>query len=100
MKGDAVGGRAADDKAEAPKLSKGFETLVQKEAAPVPQKKILLPGWFFYTADLLLLAFTVAIIFNAPKPLGWSDWLFCIITTGVAGLFGIIGVLVSANQGG
>ena len=100
MKGDAVGGKPPDQPGEAPRLGKGFKTLVNQEPAPTRKKELLLPPWFFFAADVLLLGFTVAILFNAPKPISWDDWLFCTITTSVAGLFGVIGVLLSAHQSG
>ena len=102
MKGDAAGKPAAPGDG-LPKLSKGFQTLTRPEAVQppaLPAKKTLLPPWFFFSADLLLLAFTVAIVFNAPKPLAWEDWVFCIITTGVAGVFGLIGLMISMQQRG
>lgn len=101
MKGETVGGKPPADAEHPAKLGKGFATLVKEEPTPAPApKRPLLPPWFFFAADILLLGFTVAILLHAPKPLRWEDWLFCTITTGVAGFFGILGVILSAHQRG
>lgn len=98
MKGDAVR-RPGTTPGEPPQLSKGLQTLARTESSSLPaSRKSILPPWFFFAADLLLLAFTVALLLNAPSPIPWQHWLYCFISTTAAGLFGILGVLVSANE--
>jgi hypothetical protein len=79
-----------------PTFGRGMESLIRPEetATPAaPPKRPLLPHWFFFGADLLLLAFTVAITFDAPKPLDVGTILFCALSITIGAALAIIGVL-------
>jgi hypothetical protein len=94
MNGDRVAGAAP----AAPPVGRGLNTLISSgDAPPAPQTapahKVLLPPWFFFSADLLLLAYAVAICFDAPKPLDLGSILFCAAAIGLGGILAVIGVL-------
>lgn len=65
------------------------------KAAGEGDAKVLLPAWFFFSADILLLAFCVAVCFDAPKPLDLGHVLFCAASVGLGALLSIVGVLKS-----
>lgn len=85
---------------ENPEPGRGFKTLVT-QPAPMPAAKAkpgtLVPSWFFFTADLMLLAFTVVVLLDSPFPLHFGEMVFCMASTAVAALFGILGVRASAR---
>jgi hypothetical protein len=69
-----------------------------QHGAPAPakaQRKEILPAWFFFAADILLLAFCVAITFDAPKPLGAGLVLFCSATIAFGAVLGVAGAIKS-----
>lgn len=103
------------------KFGRGFGTLVNsgKEAGketppaspPLPasalpanadkipdqtRRRELLPAWFFFCADILILIFVTCVMTNLPKPLGKTDLLFCAFAVGFACLMGLCGVLKNA----
>lgn len=126
MNGDEVAGRAAgNDKVAArqepapvPQAGRGLNTLLAAgpaadeakpktlsrsitKAAPAPlpaaAPKVLLPAWFFFCADILLLAYCVAICFDAPKPLDAGHVVFCAVSVALGAILGIAGVLRSGD---
>jgi hypothetical protein len=95
MNGDRVAGRPPS-KPSVAGLDRGLSTLLAAKATEQPvneQKKVLLPTWFFFAADILLLALTVAICFEAPRPLDAGTVLFCGVSVGLGAILGISGVL-------
>lgn len=102
MNGDRVAAPAAP--AAGKEIGRGLNTLLSAKeppaaidpaAAPAASAppKALLPTWFFFAADLLLLAYAVAICFDAPKPMDLGAILFCAVSVGTGALLGIAGVL-------
>ena len=91
LNGDHVAGQ---EPKSAP-MGRGLTKLVVNPPPPVPAEEIkpLLPAWFFFAADLLLLAFTVAITFDAPKPMDFGTIAFCAAAITVGATLGIAGVL-------
>jgi hypothetical protein len=68
--------------------------------ANASRRKYLLPAWFFFAADLLLLAYTVAIFFdasNAAAPFDSGTIIFCVLSITLGALLGIAGVLRAAE---
>ena len=82
-------------------LGRGMQTLVQPEVPePVethPPKPPLIPVWFYFAADLLLLAYAVAITFDAPRPFDLGTILFCAISITVGAVLAICGLLQATN---
>ena len=108
MHGDQVAGKGAIP--ETPPrpnsaFGRGMETLIRPDAtpavtasdpdhAPVPQRT-LLPAWFYFAADLLLLAYTVAITLDAARPFDFGTVLFCAVSVTVGALLATVGVYQS-----
>jgi hypothetical protein len=102
MNGDVVAGerRGAAPKSE-PLFGRGLSTLVSTQAPPFEQAKErpkhLLPPWFFFAADILLLAYSVTICFDAPNPLTPIHVLFCGISITLGAALAIVGVFRAAE---
>ena len=94
MNGDQVAGTAPPGADMGRGLSNLIAAQESREAAP---PKALLPTWFFFAADLLLLAFAVAVAFDAPKPLDPATLLFCGASVILGALLGVAGVLREAH---
>lgn len=79
-------------------FGRGLSTLVT--AAPLLKEErktaVLLPAWFFFAADVLLLAFTASICSDAAWDFGTIA--FCFISVSLALLLGLAGVLRSASH--
>jgi hypothetical protein len=75
--------------------AKPWQRSASAAAPSTAARKELLPAWFFFAVDILLLAFCVAITFDAPKPLDTGHVLFCSITIGLGTVLGVAGVLKS-----
>ena len=107
MNGDQVAGKSTVVNAAASTttttssdvaLGRGLTTLVSPhrgdastEGSQRPRRQ-LLPPWFFFSADILLLAFVVAIAFAAPRPFDLGTIVFCAVSVGVGALLAILGV--------
>src|SRR5688500_19405881 len=98
MHGDQVAGKKPDDASAKPELGRGMQKLVQRELADepanVPAAPKLIPPWFYFAADLLLLAFTVGVAFDA-RPFDAGTTLFCVVTVTLGAVLAIIGVFQS-----
>jgi len=82
-------------------FGRGLDALVSASAAeptPSPTNRILLPAWFFFAADILLLAFTVALCFNAERPLQPGEIVFALAASTVGALLAIAGVLKARHH--
>ena len=105
MGGDQVGGkdRTAVPGAEpGANLGRGLKTLIQADASvPASEStapRSLLPPWFYFAADLLLLAFTVAIALDASRPFEPGTVLFCLVSISVGALLAMVGVMQAAKR--
>jgi len=104
MEGDAVAGNAPRrpdllrEKTGQPP-GRGFSTLVAPKPAAVarPAHRELLPAWFYFAADILLLAYSVAIIFRSPRPLDPGAIGFCAAAITLGAMLGVAGVLKSTS---
>ena len=80
-------------------LGRGLTTLVSAhrgnaEVEPGQKKRRqLLPDWFFFSADILLLAYVVAITFQAPRPFDLGTILFCAVSIALGCLLAVVGVI-------
>src|SRR5262245_57547605 len=86
----------AGEKVTAVDFGRGMSTLVcppAVENAEVAAPRMLLPPWFFFAADALLLAYTVAICLDAGGPLETGEILFAFVSTTLGALLAIMGVL-------
>ena len=97
MSGDKVAG--TDDlpttaEIVRPAFGRGVNTLMQgsPEAADPPAQKPLLPAWFYYGADLLLLFLSVAVAFSSEKPLSTGPIIFCAICILIGIILALLGL--------
>ena len=105
MKGDQVAGKARSPESvpePTPNFGRGLKTLIkpdQRALEPeISPKRSLLPVWFYFAADLLLLAYTVAIAFDASRPFDVGTIVFCVVSVAFGALLAIAGVLQSSSQ--
>ena len=60
----------------------------------------LFPRWYFFAADLLLVALALVLIYKGPGPLNWKGKLFCTIAVALGGCLGLIAVCMKKRDGG
>jgi hypothetical protein len=92
MNGDRVAGHAPPSA----EIGRGLHALIAPKKPAVPETaatKVLLPTWYFFAADILLLGFSVAICFDAPKPMDVGTVVFCAASITIAAILGITGVM-------
>ena len=92
------GSTDAVEKVTAVDFGRGMNTLVSPpavEAQEAAASRVLLPPWFFFAADALLLAYTVAICLDAGGPMETGEILFALASTTLAAFLGIMGVMRS-----
>lgn len=113
MHGDQVAGKNGSSPEAPPPATtfgRGMKTLIQPEAAVeevegAPEsaaklEKTLLPSWFYFAADILLLAFTIAITLDAERPFDAGTVIFCVISVMVGAVLAVIGVVQVARERG
>ncbi|HEV8541713.1 MAG TPA: hypothetical protein VGR78_04925 [Verrucomicrobiae bacterium] len=108
MNGQEVAGKAAQDGLTRPEaqtikveFGRGLTTLVSAQpAAKEEPKKVLIPAWFFFAADILLLAFAVAVCFDGSQPFDLGTFAFAFVSVGCAAMLGLIGVFRAAANSG
>lgn len=100
LKGDRIVGAPTSSTVPVPRFGRGMETLIagKETEAEKPSKGALLPAWFFFTADLLLLGFAVALLFNAAKPLADADIVFAAVCVGFGCLLGLWGIVQASEE--
>ena len=105
MRGDQVAGkerRCGSIAEPGQTLGRGLNTLIQADAA-VPKTtdeiktRPLLPSWFYFAADLLLLAYTVAITLDADRPFDAGTILFCVVSVLSGAILSTIGVIQAST---
>jgi hypothetical protein len=103
MDGDQVAGKgriiSASAPASEPGLSRGLSTLISAHRSngdieqPETKRRQRLPAWFFFAADILLLAYVVAISMHAPRPFDFGTILFCAVSVALGCALAVAGVL-------
>jgi hypothetical protein len=101
MNGDQVAGKKQDIPGR-PEFGRGMQTLVRPDqaegSATPPSKAKLIPAWFYFAADLLLLVFVVAITFDATRPYDAAFISFCGVAITIGALLAIVGVFQSVSN--
>ena len=108
MRGEDVAGKNGASEVEAPPpkptFGRGLQTLISVAArGPEPvetpvKPPPLMPTWFYFAADVLLLAYTVAIAFDAVRPFDAGTIIFCGTSITLGAVLASMGVLQSLNQ--
>jgi len=65
---------------------------VEAQIFEVAAKKPLIPPWYFFAADLLLIAFALVVFYKSRSPLSGTAAFLCITSIVLAGILGAIGV--------
>jgi hypothetical protein len=89
------------DKVTPVDFGRGLNTLVTASAKEKPEPvppRVLLPPWFFFAADALLLAYTVAICLDAGDTMQTGEIFFAASSVSLGALLGIMGVMRSAPE--
>ena len=107
MKGDKVAGQTPtpNGQPEEQGASPGVNSLLRgkhnvfaepeadsAEQPAAPKKKHLIPLWYFFAADVLLIFFAALILWKTPSP-GWKEISFCIGAIALGGVLSVIAVL-------
>ena|SRR5687767_12648138 len=79
-------GRGLTTLVSAPRGNDEFERSQKKKRQP-------LPAWFFFSVDILLLAYVVVITLDAPRPFDLGTILFCAVSIALGCLSAIIGAI-------
>jgi hypothetical protein len=68
--------------------------------APIPPvaPKPLIPRWYLFVGDLLLVALAVATIFKSPHPLSWQREVFCAALVIMAALLAVLALLMPEGK--
>jgi hypothetical protein len=111
MNGQSVAGPSAPPEASpdrdtpgkvtAVDFGRGLSTLVgarEPDKQPTAKSPWLLPAWFFFAADVLLLAYTIAICFGARGALQSGEIVFALASTSLGAALAILGVLRAAAE--
>ena len=101
MHGDQVAGTKPplnNTPAALPEFGRGMSSLIRADPLAIPSaKRHILPPWFYFAADLLLLGYAVAITFDAPRPFNTGTMIFCIVSVGLGGVLAILGTLQTVS---
>jgi hypothetical protein len=76
-------------------FGRGLTTLISAHRSNVEEREIkkLVPSWFFFAADLLLLAYVIAITFDAPRPFDFGTISFCAASIALGCVLALVGVI-------
>jgi hypothetical protein len=95
--------RPAPKEAAAP-VGAGVRSLIRGNNAPpaavpaVPAAAVatkpVIPRWYLFAGDLLLVALAVATIFKSPHPLSWQREVFCAALVILAAVLAVVAMLM------
>ena len=76
-------------------FGRGMSTLIGAGAAEKAASRpgFVLPPWFFFAADILLLGYTVVVCLDAGHPMQTGEVLFACVSITLGALLAIMGVL-------
>jgi len=91
--------KPASDLQKDPAPGLGVRSLMQGNRASMADKpetsanRVIIPVWYYFGVDLVLLAVTVGVAWPNPAALGWKAQLLCIALVALGAVAGIVGVL-------
>jgi hypothetical protein len=76
----------------APPVSAGVRSLMRGNGPPQPvvAPKPLIPRWYLFAGDVLLVALALITILKSPRPLSWPRVVFCVAVVILAALLAIL----------
>lgn len=60
--------------------------------------KPLIPPWYFFVADVLLIAFALVVFYRGSSPLRLTEAAICVGAIVLAAILGVLGVCVSRSR--
>jgi hypothetical protein len=93
-----------DPKEAAAPVSAGVRSLMRGHNAPAPvapaatvapaAPKTLIPRWYLFAGDLLLVALALVTLYKSPHPLSWPRELFCVALVALAAVLAVLALLL------
>jgi hypothetical protein len=66
----------------------------QAEIVATPAPKPVIPRWYLFAGDVLLVALALVTIYKSPHPLSWPRELFCAALVIVAAVLAVVALLM------
>lgn len=84
----------------APPVGAGVRSLMRGDSAPQPDvaPKPLIPRWYLFAGDVLLVALALITIYKSPHPLSWPRAVFCAALVILAALLAMLALFT--QEGG
>jgi hypothetical protein len=97
--GALMGGKPKEDAAP---VGEGVRSLMRGHQAPTPGPvpKPVIPRWYLFAGDVLLVALALLIIYKSPHPLSWARVLFCATLVILAAVLAVIALLTPESKVG
>jgi hypothetical protein len=82
-------------------VSAGVGSLLRGHKAPAPAApKPVIPRWYLFAGDILLVALALVTIYKSPHPLSWTRELFCAALVMLAAVLAVIAILTPEGKAG
>ena len=80
----------------------GVRSLMRGHAAPPApvSPKPVIPRWYLFAGDVLLVALALVTIYKSPHPLRWPRELFCAALVILASVLAVSALLAPEDKGG
>jgi hypothetical protein len=100
----------SDPKETAAPVGAGVRSLMRGHNQPAPTRaaapatpvssKPLIPRWYLFAGDIVLVSLAVATIFKSPHPLSWPRELFCAALVILAAALAVLALLMPDGNDG
>jgi hypothetical protein len=92
----------AKPKEGAAPVGAGVRSLMRGHQAPAPgaAPKPVIPRWYLFAGDILLVALALLTIYKSPHPLSWPRELFCAALVTLAAVLAVIALLTRESKAG
>ena len=97
--GALMGGKPKEETAP---VSAGIRSLMRGHTTPAlaAAPKPVIPRWYLFAGDVLLVALALLTIYKSPHPLSWPRELYCAALVALAGLLAVIALLMPESKVG
>jgi hypothetical protein len=70
------------------------------KAVPIapPTPKIMIPRWYLFAGDVLLVTLALLTVFKSPHPLSWQREFFCAVLAMLAAILGVVALLMPDGE--
>ncbi len=66
--------------------------------APVAEPRSIVPRWYLFAGDVLLVAMAIATVCLSPRPLSWQREVFCAALVVVAAILAVVAIASPAAK--